>query len=314
MQIIALRLSEELEVERYMRESKQPSPAEQRFPAFPFITYTLDFDSFWEDQVPWHWHRTLEIIEVISGRLQVKSSRSSCILSAGELCYINLHILHQLSPVPMNSHCEIRLYLFHPDLISGNWGNAFDTNYVSPIVNRRDIDLYHLSADSPLLPEFKTHLSAALDAFHAETYAYEFDIRHHMTQIWTSLYRALEPQVLKPRAFSTRNDERMQTMLMFIQQNFASAIDLSDIAASASVSERECFRCFHQLLGITPIRYLQHYRVRIAARMLLETDLSIQSISEKTGFHDTSYFGRIFQRYMHSTPGKFRRDHQHLAR
>ena len=83
-------------------------------------------------------------------------------------------------------------------------------------------------------------------------------------------------------------------MLAFIHANYADAICVDAIAASANVSKREAFRSFKQVLGTTPTLYLLQHRVNRAARRLMETSQSITEISSACGFSTPSYFTKVF--------------------
>ena len=136
----------------------------------------------------------------------------------------------------------------------------------------------------------------------------EFKIKHQIDVIFLMVYETVISRLKQDHVVNDIMEDRMQTMISFILKNYQNPIKLSDIAESALVSERECLRCFQNTIGITPIKFLQHYRVRRAARRLLETDDSIQLISEAAGFSDISYFGRVFKEQMHVTPSQFRKN------
>ncbi|WP_018305922.1 helix-turn-helix transcriptional regulator [Desulfitobacterium hafniense] len=52
---------------------------------------------------------------------------------------------------------------------------------------------------------------------------------------------------------------------------------------------------------------MQEMRLEQARRLLVSTELSVQNISESTGFHDKSYFYRCFKATYGLTPGGYRR-------
>jgi YesN/AraC family two-component response regulator len=51
-------------------------------------------------------------------------------------------------------------------------------------------------------------------------------------------------------------------------------------------------------------------RVREAARLLLQTNQTIDAIAEQTGFPNRAYFSRIFKKVTDEAPAGFRRKHQ----
>ena len=95
-----------------------------------------------------------------------------------------------------------------------------------------------------------------------------------------------------------RSAEAQQIVLnamAFIHGHYKEAISRSDIAASIGLSERHLDRCFQQYLGISPIRYLNRYRVN-QARNLLETQkIGITAVAMAVGFSSSGYFARVFR-------------------
>lgn len=58
----------------------------------------------------------------------------------------------------------------------------------------------------------------------------------------------------------------------------------------------------------TPSQIHTYFRLEEAKRLLKDTSLSIQKISEEVGYHDTAYFSKIFKKSLGMTPSRFR-DH-----
>jgi transcriptional regulator GlxA family with amidase domain len=54
-------------------------------------------------------------------------------------------------------------------------------------------------------------------------------------------------------------------------------------------------------------------RIREAARLLLQSDLTIEAIAETTGFPNRAYFSRVFAQVAGEAPAGFRRQHRQPA-
>ena len=65
--------------------------------------------------------------------------------------------------------------------------------------------------------------------------------------------------------------------------------------------------CFHKELGLTPVAYLNRYRIQQARQLLKNTHMSITEIALDVGFSGSSYFSRIFRRETGVTPEAYRR-------
>ena len=96
-------------------------------------------------------------------------------------------------------------------------------------------------------------------------------------------------------------------MLSWVHSHFDAELSTASIAASASISESECLRCFRRTIGTTPIQYLKQYRLQQAAKQLTETDRKVSDIAAGCGFQDMSYFTRGFREAMGCVPTEYRK-------
>ncbi len=94
--------------------------------------------------------------------------------------------------------------------------------------------------------------------------------------------------------------------MAFIHEHFADSISRREIAQHVSIAEDYLTFCFRQELGITPIKYLQRYRVNQAKHLLRNSQKTITEIAFKVGFSDSGYFSRIFRREAGIPPEEFR--------
>ena len=53
------------------------------------------------------------------------------------------------------------------------------------------------------------------------------------------------------------------------------------IADSVSVSESACQRCFRQMTGTTPIRYVRQFRIQKAQELLLDTEMHSNEVGSE---------------------------------
>ena len=96
-------------------------------------------------------------------------------------------------------------------------------------------------------------------------------------------------------------------MLRYIQQHYSEELSAEDLARSAHVSRRVCFRLFQEKLHTTPNAYLRSFRLRKACRMLTATGESITQIAYACGLGSASYFGKVFRERFGCTPAEYRK-------
>ena len=92
----------------------------------------------------------------------------------------------------------------------------------------------------------------------------------------------------------------------YIEKNYQENINLNKISNYVSLSKNYFCNIFKKETGITIWDYLIKIRMEEAKRMLLDTGLKTYEVSERVGYDDPSYFGRLFKKYTGFTPIEFR--------
>jgi signal transduction histidine kinase/AraC-like DNA-binding protein/ABC-type sugar transport system substrate-binding protein len=95
--------------------------------------------------------------------------------------------------------------------------------------------------------------------------------------------------------------------LAFLHEHYAEPISRGDVAAYVGLSESHLTRCFRQEMGVTPITYLNRYRVRQAKALLEAGAQSVTGIAMEVGFSDSHYFARVFRREVGLSPSAYQR-------
>ncbi len=99
---------------------------------------------------------------------------------------------------------------------------------------------------------------------------------------------------------------QLENALAYIKNNYKNVITVNDIAQEVNLSESHLFLIFRKELGISPILYLNNYRLSIAADELLKTDKTITEISDMVGIEDSIYFNKMFRKAYQMSPSKYR--------
>lgn len=89
----------------------------------------------------------------------------------------------------------------------------------------------------------------------------------------------------------------------YIHNNYQNAITLQDMADHTHVSREHLCRVFKEVAESSPVVYLNRYRVLQSAYLLRDTCKSISEISSQCGFNNSSYFNKLFLRFLKCTPG-----------
>jgi signal transduction histidine kinase/AraC-like DNA-binding protein len=98
----------------------------------------------------------------------------------------------------------------------------------------------------------------------------------------------------------------VKAAVAYMHQQYASNLTRGDIAAAIGVSEDYLGRIFQQEMGLSPLDYLNRYRVLQAKIVLDQRDVSITDLAEQLGFESLSHFSRTFRKYTGRSPRAYR--------
>ncbi len=117
----------------------------------------------------------------------------------------------------------------------------------------------------------------------------------------------IQAALARKRRVSEDAQRLVRKAMAFLHQHYAEPISRQDIARHVGMDEDYLTVCFRNELGLTPIAYLNRYRVNQAKRLLTETTRSITEIALEVGFSDSGYFSRVFRREVGCSPEAYRR-------
>ena len=84
---------------------------------------------------------------------------------------------------------------------------------------------------------------------------------------------------------------------------------MNRLAAATFVSTSYLNRVFRGRFGMTPIQYLNRYRMEVAREMLVQTDSKIAEIARYVGVEDAKHFSKLFKKITGRSPMEHRRQY-----
>jgi signal transduction histidine kinase/DNA-binding LacI/PurR family transcriptional regulator/AraC-like DNA-binding protein len=117
----------------------------------------------------------------------------------------------------------------------------------------------------------------------------------------------LDAALERQQKLSSEAQRLVRKAMAYIHENYQQPLSRQDLARHVGMSDDYLTFCFRQELGLTPIAYLNRYRVTRAKQLLKETSKSITEIALDVGFSDSGYFSRVFRKEAGMSPDAFRR-------
>lgn len=274
--------------------------------AFPIACYHDDLSVL---KCNWHWHDELELFLVSEGSAVVSADSHQYHLQSGDGMFINSAVLHEVS-ADSTACCRLHSMTFHPRLVGGSIDSIYWQEYLQPLMSDTGLSSLLLQPHIFWQKELLNSIEAVWHACREETPGYEFSVREQLSKAVYLLCSSRHTPSHAPSEKSLRDSSRMKQMLECIHSRYGETLTLSQIAASASISESEALRCFHSTIHASPIQYVKQYRLECACRLLTSSNEKIILISQKCGFQDMSYFSKIFREMYGCTPSKYRTFHR----
>lgn len=97
--------------------------------------------------------------------------------------------------------------------------------------------------------------------------------------------------------------------LTCIYENYQKPLTVQELASICEISESHLRRLFLQMVGTSPLDFLQHYRIQQACQLIQDTDLPFHLIAQAVGYNSLSSFNRQFQQYLHISPSDWKKMH-----
>lgn len=134
---------------------------------------------------------------------------------------------------------------------------------------------------------------------------YELDILAEILRIFRTVYKAYS--VSEYGTAPAHNFSTVQKMVEYIYSGFGEEISLDDIASAGLVSRSQCTKLFRQHIRMSPIEFLNKYRLEQSLILLRQTDMPVSSVAAECGFAVQSYYNRLFLKNYGCTPTEYRK-------
>ncbi len=257
------------------------------------------------DDYPSHMHEFVELVYIQSGEGRHCINDITYEVAKGDLLFINFRQVHSFF---VDSAMEYVNILLKPEFMSReliNSENIFEIFSLSifdefkglpirPFVSFRGRDML----------EIETVIEHMLREFAGKKVGYKSVLNGYMQVLFARMIREMK-----------KNDEQdmMQylnkitpELLTYINDNFNKRITLKELAARSFYNPSYFSRVFKECFGKSLTAYIQEKRITESARMLSETDKTVEEICAAVGYTDKKQFYKVFKENIGKTPNAYR--------
>ena len=133
-----------------------------------------------------------------------------------------------------------------------------------------------------------------------------FTARDKLRQYYSTPQTNAEKEIPIPVVLSEYDKRLMNKLTVILEKELSNPeLNIDYIGRDLGLSRTSFYRKMKGLMNMTPIEFLNSYRLKMAAEMLQEGNLSLSEISDKTGFSSYSYFSKSFKKHFGISPKKY---------
>jgi len=92
-----------------------------------------------------------------------------------------------------------------------------------------------------------------------------------------------------------------------MEANLSNAeFSIEDLGKAMGLSHASLYRKFKSLMGKTPLEFINQYRLKRAAALLLQGSHNVNEVAYLVGFSDPKYFGTSFKKLFGTNASDFK--------
>ncbi len=246
-----------------------------------------------------HTHAFYALIFINEGKGLHQVDQKSYDMAPGSVFFIDRSVPHSMEPFGELKYTEI---ILTPDLFGKDGGEGenelrrifyTDSEY-QPTVTLNQDEREVLDAILRLTSRECEQRARDFRAF----------LRLFVSLICQYLSRAME----RMRSELANRDPAyiLSVTLEYVDKHFTENISQEELAARFGYNYAYFSRLFKKHMGENLSDYITKKRIELAARLLVETDLSAEQVSERVGYKSKPQFYNTFTKYMNTTPRQYR--------
>lgn len=297
------------------------SKSTEFFPIILTCKHILKEDSFFRGELDteiyqhlrylpcnWHAHTFLEVICVIQGSCINYIGEQTLEMKSGDVCIIAPNTTHAISAFSDDSMI-FNIILRTSTFETAFFGTLSDNDVLSDFFMRA---LYNSKSHPYLL--FRTGNDQELFNYIGYAYSEFIGNRQYKNRMLNSIINAFFIVLLRnhganvviPSLDMTGGDQNLLYILKYMQEHYAT-ISLKELSVFFNYSERQLQRIIKSSTGMSFSENIQKLKMRHAARLLSNPEISISAVSEELGYSDTGNFRHVFKKFYGMTPMEFRK-------
>ncbi|MHB1453423.1 MAG: AraC family transcriptional regulator [Saccharofermentanales bacterium] len=247
-----------------------------------------------------HWHRYLEFLFILDGGLNLKCNGSNIDAKKNDIVVFNCNEVHTgcANELGVEYYCLI----VDMKMLESKAFDECEKKFILPILQGR-IKFENLISSNEMVMEL---MNGIIEEFKEKKYGYELKIKSLLYDMITILLREHITNNKKNNAL-IKNAGVISDSIQFVNDHYSENLQLSDLSDNARFSEAYFCRMFKNVIGMTPIEYLNYTRIMKANELLLAGNINVTEASLAVGITNPNYFSRLYKKWLFKSPRTVKR-------
>ena len=278
---------------------REPTRHGDRF--FPLARYTLSFSKDFP-LLPLHWHEEAELTLIQSGSCVYHIDLCEYPVREGDIVLLPPAVLHSAGSFP-KYRMQSESFVFHLNFLGIQSADICSMKYLLPFSSRDLRFPYVIPSDHAANPKLREIICRMSDLYLQQQDGYELLLKSLFFEIFSLLlpYRLTDAKDADG-SFSKSQSDKLKSVLDYIEMHYPEPLSVRDLAAICCFSEYHFMRFFKLHVGMTCTEYINTLRLEKAWQMLNKDRTPVLETALSCGFHNLSYFYRLFRKKYHMTP------------
>uniref|UniRef100_A0A7C5V4R7 AraC family transcriptional regulator n=1 Tax=Caldicellulosiruptor owensensis TaxID=55205 RepID=A0A7C5V4R7_9FIRM len=247
-----------------------------------------------------HWHEEFEIIYLENGTASFRIDGKEYFLGPKQFLFVNCGSIHGGKA---ESNPEPYAIVFSFNMLFSEGPDICKSKYLQSILERKAI--VRNNFEDGCVEEL---ISRIITVWKEKPKGYELLVKGYLFVIFYQLFNKGYITVDSTDRELDLKLEKIKSALDYINSNYSSELDIDLLAKLANLSKFYFCRLFKEITHLTPVDYINKFRVEKAIELIRNTNMSISEIAFEVGFNSVSYFIKVFKEYVGVTPFKYKKN------
>ncbi|MCI7323216.1 MAG: AraC family transcriptional regulator [Lachnospiraceae bacterium] len=248
-----------------------------------------------------HWHEEAELTLITEGDCRYQIDLVDYEVKEGDLIFVPPLMLHSIA-LSASEEMHSETYVFHLNFLGGNSTDICSTRYLTPMMNQEFSIPCIVTPAHPAYVSLRKIFRQIVALYDEALVGYELALKSLFLQ---AIFLLLQYSERITSADAGTPSDKLKNVLDYMELHFAENISVSDLAKLCYFSDYHFMRFFKKHMNMTCVEYINNLRLEKAVELFEQGNTEILEVSLSVGFHNLSYFYRVFKKKYRMTPLSF---------